>query len=160
MNKIIVLIITLCLSVTAGHAKTYEACFKNASAKYGVPLEFLHAISFTESSFRHSSKNSNRNGTRDYGLMQVNSLWAKQAAKMGYQWAKVKKNPCTNIMFGSLILKNNKKRLGNWKSAIGAYNAGFANTPKAKKRRNNYYYKVMRNKAIAKKYLGRLKRKV
>lgn len=141
-------------------AKTYEACFQKASKKHGVPLELLLAVSFTESSFRHASRNRNSNGTADYGLMQINSLWAKEAHKYGYQWSKIKKNACTNIMFGSLILKNNKNRLGSWKSAIGAYNAGFANTAKAKKRRLRYYNKVLKNRAIAQRHIKRLKRKV
>lgn len=159
MKKTTLLIILL-FSLTIGYAKTYEACFKRAAKKNNVPLDILLAVSFTESSFRHSSRNSNRNGTADYGLMQINSIWAKEAHKYGYQWSKIKRNACTNIMFGSLILKNNKKRLGSWKSAIGAYNAGFANTAKAKKRRLKYYKKVIRNRAVAKRYIKRLKRKV
>lgn len=160
MKKITVYIFLVVFGLTASYAKTYEACFKKAAKKHGVPLDYLLAVSFTESSFRHSSRNSNRNGTADYGLMQINSIWAKEAHKYGYSWNKIKKNACTNIMFGSLILKNNKKRLGSWKKAIGAYNAGFASTPKAKKRRLRYYKKVLRNRAIAKKHIKRLKRKV
>ncbi|MGY0399166.1 MAG: hypothetical protein ACWIPH_04360 [Ostreibacterium sp.] len=37
--------------------------------------------------------------------MQINSIWSKQAVKMGYNWSKVRSNPCTNNMFGSHIFK-------------------------------------------------------
>lgn len=160
MKKTTLLFLILLFGLTTGYAKTYEACFKRAAEKNNVPLDILLAVSFTESSFRHSSRNKNHNGTADYGLMQINSIWAKEAHKYGYQWSKIKKNACTNIMFGSLILKNNKKRLGSWASAVGAYNAGFANTAKAKKRRLRYYKKVLRNRALAKRHIKRLKRKV
>lgn len=160
MKRIITFTLLLLLSITQLQAKTYEACFKAASQKHGVPLKILLAVSFTESSFNHRSRNSNRNGTQDYGLMQINSIWAPHAKKMGYSWNQIKSNPCTNIMFGSRILKDNRKRLGNWKSAIGAYNAGFAKTAKAKQRRNKYYKKVMRNKLVAQRNIKRLKKKV
>lgn len=142
-----------------GFAKTLEQCFHDASAKNEVPVKLLFAVAFTESSFKPNSLNKNKNGTRDYGLMQINSIWAKAAKKHGFSWEKIKKDPCTNVMFGGYILKQNKKRLGSWSKAIGAYNAGFSKSPKARKVRERYYNKVMKNKQLAERYIGRLQRK-
>lgn len=141
-----------------GYGKTLEQCFHEASEKNEVPVNLLFAVAFTESSFKANSLNKNKNGSHDYGLMQINSIWAKDAKRHGFNWEKIKKDPCTNVMFGSYILKQNKKRLGSWSKAIGAYNAGFSNTPKAKKVRQRYYAKVMRNKLLAKRYITRLQR--
>lgn len=157
MRQLLSIFLLAMIGTGQSYAKDYEACFKKAAQKHGVPLQILFAVSFTESSFRANAHNKNRNGTRDYGFMQINSIWSKQAKKMGYSWHKVKSNPCTNVMFGSHILKANKKRLGSWRAAVGAYNAGFSKSAKAKKRRHNYYRKVIRNKSLAKRYIHRLK---
>ncbi len=141
-------------------ADTYDKCFKEAAKKHDLPIKWLYAISYTESSFRPNSKNKNRNGTRDYGLMQINSIWKKEAKKLGYSWHKIKTDPCTNVMFGGHILKSNYKRAKNMKKAIGAYNAGFGKTPKAKRLRQRYYSKVSRNRKVAQRHLHRLKKKV
>lgn len=137
----------------AGYGKTLEQCFHDASVENDVPVNLLFAVAFTESSFKANSLNKNKNGSHDYGLMQINSIWAKDAKRHGFSWEKIKKDPCTNVLFGSYILKQNKKRLGSWSKAIGAYNAGFSNSPKAKKVRKRYYSKVMRNKLIAQRYI-------
>lgn len=157
------LFFTLCVffsGLSQVQAKTYDACFKEAAKKHNIPIQWLYAISFTESSFNPKSKNKNRNGSRDYGLMQINSIWKKEAKRLGYSWHKIKTNPCTNVMFGGHILKSNLKRTKSLSKAIGAYNVGFANTPKAKRLRKKYYQKVSRNRHVAKKHLKRLKKRV
>ncbi len=150
----------LTFSLPQLYADTYEACFKEAAKKHNLPVQWLYAISFTESSFNPKSKNKNANGSRDYGLMQINSIWKKEAKRMGYSWHKIKTNPCTNVMFGGHILKANLKRTKSISKAIGAYNAGFANTAKAKRLRNKYYQKVRKNRSLAKRYIKRLRKKV
>lgn len=157
MKKYFIVLLFIFAGLTHSQAKSVHSCFKEASRKYNVPLPILLAVAYTESRFKTKARNSNRNGTRDYGIMQVNSLWSKQAYKMGYSWKKIKYSPCTNLMFGSRILRDNHRRLGNWKSAIGAYNAGFGNTAKAKKRRNSYYRLVMKHKSVAKRTFKKIK---
>lgn len=159
MRKLLTLAIFL-LTLSQLNAKTYEACFKEAARKHNIPVQWLYAISFTESSFNPKSSNRNANGTRDYGLMQINSIWKKEAKRMGYSWHKIKTNPCTNIMFGSHILKSNIRRTKNMQYAIGAYNVGFAKTKKAKRLRLRYFNKVKKNRQVAKRHLKRLRRKV
>lgn len=139
------------------YAHSIESCFKKASQKHDVPLHYLLAVSYTESRFKGNLSHRNKNGTHDYGLMQINSIWSNPAKKMGYNWNKIKTNSCTNIMFGSHILKLNFKRLGSWQSAIGAYNAGFSKTKKAQKRRQRYFNLVMKHRLIAKRTFKKIK---
>ncbi len=158
MKKLLTVLVLL-LGITQLQAKTYEVCFKDAAKKHNIPVQWLYAIAFTESSFNPNSKNNNRNGTRDYGFMQINSIWKKEAKRVGYSWHKITTNPCANIMFGGYILKENLRRTKSMKKAIGAYNVGFANTPKAKRLRSRYYQKVSKNRHVAKRHLKRLRRK-
>ncbi|PIE44791.1 MAG: hypothetical protein CSA44_03195 [Gammaproteobacteria bacterium] len=149
MKKIIILVTILLNFIQPLQAKSLNSCFQEAANKHAIPVEYLLAVSYTESRFKPKVKGHNKNGSKDYGLMQINSIWSKQAKHMGYSWKKITTNPCTNIMFGGQILKDNRKRMGSWSAAIGAYNAGFAKTPKAKKRRARYYNLVMSHKKAA-----------
>ncbi len=142
-------LLAVVLLCSNAEAETLESCFKKAAVEHNVPLHLLLAVSYTESRFKPKVRGLNRNGTRDYGLMQINSVWSKQAKKLGYSWQKIKTNPCANVMFGGYILKYNRKRMGSWSAAVGAYHAGFGKTPKAKKRRQRYYHLVMSHKVIA-----------
>jgi len=52
------------------------ALILSISAEYGVPSGFVQAIVQVESEFNCNAINrSNKNGTVDYGLMQLNSSW-------------------------------------------------------------------------------------
>ncbi len=157
-KKLFMPILLAVLFCTSVQAKSLESCFKEAASKHNIPLDLLLAVSYTESRFKTGLNGKNSNGTRDYGPMQINSIWSQQAKKVGYNWKKIKTNPCTNIMFGGYILKYNRKRMGSWAAAIGAYNAGFAHTPKAKKRRQRYYKLVMQHHAIAQRRIKKVKK--
>lgn len=156
------LVVTFLLlsSFGAVSAKNIEKCFVAAAKKHGVPMKILLAVSYTESRFKSKARNSNRNGTRDYGLMQINSIWASHAKKLGFSWQHIKSDPCTNVMFGSYILRQNYKRMGSWKGAIGAYNAGFGKTPKARKRRLHYYRLVMKHREVAQRHFKKSRKKL
>ena len=53
----------------------FAHCFTEASARYNVPASLLKAIARHESGGRTHAVNTNTNGTRDIGLMQINSGW-------------------------------------------------------------------------------------
>lgn len=160
LKQIIILAMLLTVGVASAQVKSIESCFKAAAEKHNVPLHLLLAISYTESRFKPYVKGHNRNGTSDYGLMQINSIWSKQAKKMGHNWQAIKTDPCANVMFGSHILKYNRKRMGSWQAAVGAYHAGFGKTPKAKKRRQRYYRLVMRHSQVAQRSIKNVKTSV
>ncbi len=160
MEKRFFLPILLAFLLGAGNAqaKSLEACFKEAAIKHQIPLDLLLAVSYTESRFKTGLNGHNKNASYDYGPMQINSIWATQAKKMGHNWQKIKTNPCANIMFGGHILKYNHKLMGSWSAAIGAYNAGYAKTSKANKRRQRYYRLVMSHHAVAQRSIKKAKK--
>lgn len=114
------------------------ACWDDAAARYQVNSTLLHAIARTESSLNPQAINRNRNGSRDIGLMQINSSWLPVLADHGIAERDLF-DPCTNIHVGAWILAQNFQRLGVDWNAVGAYNA---RTPAL---RRAYAWKVYRN---------------
>lgn len=156
MLRKFIILLTLLLGSVQVQARTYEMCFEEASDAHEIPLIWLYAIAFTESSFWSESESNNRNGSNDFGLMQVNTIWRDEAERLGYDWEEVKNDPCTNIMFGAHIIRTNWVRTNNFSRAIGAYHAGLSQSQKARQGRTRYYYKVKSNREVAQDYLHRL----
>jgi len=99
-----------------------QACWDAAAARYGVSSELLYAIARTESALDPNAIGHNRNGTRDIGLMQINSAWLPTLAAYGIGERELFE-PCTSIHIGAWILAGNIQRLGYTWDAVGAYNA-------------------------------------
>ena len=99
-----------------------HACWSEAAARYRLSTELLYAIARTESSLAPHAVAHNQDGTRDLGLMQVNSRWLPRLATYGIS-EQALLQPCTNINVGAWILAGNVKRLGYTWEAVGAYNA-------------------------------------
>jgi soluble lytic murein transglycosylase-like protein len=96
-------------------------CFAEAGELYHVSPNLLWAISKHESNFNPVAVGWNSNGTYDYGVMQINSSWAKTLGKE--LWNDLS-DPCTNIKTGAWILRQCIDTAGyNWK-AVGCYNTG------------------------------------
>lgn len=108
--------------VLCGLQMAHAACFEHAAQRYGVPTVLLQAIAHQESGGRATAININRNGSRDIGLMQINSGWLNTLARHGIHerdlW-----DPCVNTLVGAWILANNFARLGYTTQGLGAYNA-------------------------------------
>ena len=64
----------------------------------------------------------NRDGSRDIGLMQINSSWLPTLAGHGIAEHHLF-DACTSIHVGAWILAGNVSRLGYTWEAVGAYNA-------------------------------------
>ena len=99
-----------------------NACWEQAAARYSVSSELLYAIARTESGLNPQAIGHNRNGSRDIGLMQINSTWLPQLSKHGIAERDLF-DPCTSIHVGAWILAGNVQRLGYTWEAVGAYNA-------------------------------------
>jgi soluble lytic murein transglycosylase-like protein len=99
-----------------------HACWDEAAARYRVSSELLYAIARTESALDPQAVGRNRNGTRDIGLMQINSAWLPTLAVHGIGERDLF-DPCTSIHVGAWILAGNVQRLGYTWDAVGAYNA-------------------------------------
>jgi soluble lytic murein transglycosylase-like protein len=98
------------------------ACFDLAAHQYNVSPLLLRAIAKHESNGQASVVNLNVNGTRDIGLMQINSSWLPTLARHGIAERDLY-DPCVNILVGAWILSNNFARFGYTTQGLGAYNA-------------------------------------
>ena len=110
------------LSALLGLCHAQAHCFKEASARYQVPAPLLKAIARHESGGRIHIVNTNTNGTRDIGLMQINSAWLPVLQQHGLQEQDLY-DPCVNVLVGAWILSNNFQKLGYTTQGLGAYNA-------------------------------------
>ena len=115
-----------------------HACWDDAATRYQVNSALLYAIARTESGLNPQAVGRNGNGSRDIGLMQINSSWLSILATYGISERDLFE-PCTNIHVGAWILSYNFYRLGYTWEAVGAYNAV---SPRS---RRTYIAKVRRN---------------
>jgi soluble lytic murein transglycosylase-like protein len=115
-------------------------CFDEAACRYNISADILYAIAKVESNFNPGAVNWNKNGSYDYGVMQINSRWYKVLGADA--WSQLG-DPCYNVNVGAWILAGCMKRYGYTWEAVGCYNAS------SKNKRNGYAYKVWR--AIAKR---------
>ena len=99
-----------------------HACWDEAAARYHLNSVVLYAIAQTESSLNPLAVGQNPNGSRDIGLMQVNSAWLPKLAEYGISERDLFQ-PCTSIHVGAWLLARNIYRYGYTWEAVGAYNA-------------------------------------
>jgi soluble lytic murein transglycosylase-like protein len=101
-------------------------CWEMAGTRYQVDPRLLWAIAKVESGLRTDAINLNRDGSRDIGLMQINSRHLAQLSAYGYTETVLRNNACASVMAGAWVLSGMVRRFGyNW-HAVGAYNAGTA----------------------------------
>lgn len=113
-------------------------CFEEAGEEYNVSPLVLRSIAKGESNFNPSAINYNKNGSYDYGLMQINSFWHKE---LGPELWNNLADPCTNVRVGAWILAECISRLGSTWEAVGCYNA--VNPAKRRKYATKVYREVM-----------------
>jgi len=95
-------------------------CFQEAGIEYGISPALLWGIAKHESNMNPVAICRNRNGSFDFGLMQINSRWAKILG--AERWMSLG-DPCTNVRTGAWILSDCIRRHGyNWK-AVGCYHS-------------------------------------
>jgi soluble lytic murein transglycosylase-like protein len=102
-----------------------QACWDDASRRSGIPAELLYAIARVESNLNPLATNRNheaQTGSRDIGLMQINSSHLGRLARSGIRESDLLE-PCTNLQVGAWLLADTLSRHGPSWEAIGAYNA-------------------------------------
>jgi Transglycosylase SLT domain len=113
--------IALVLLLFTAHSVLAESlCFDEAGRDYGINPRILRAIAKVESNYNPRAINRNTNGTYDFGVMQINSLWY---AVLGKEKWKTLGDPCTNIKTGASILSSCIESYGYTWEAIGCYNS-------------------------------------
>lgn len=106
------------IALQAGSARGF--CFEEAGSRYGIAPQLLWGIAKHESNLNPQAVNWNGNGTYDYGVMQINSLWA---ASLGAKRWQSLSDPCANVMTGAWILRQCIDQYGYGWKAVGCYNS-------------------------------------
>lgn len=104
----------------AAHAAT--DCFSAAAAYQSVNPLILRAIAWQESHDNVSAMHKNRNGSIDYGLMQINSIHLPKLAQYGISSDKLM-DPCSNVYIAAWHLRRQMDKYGNSWAAVGAYHS-------------------------------------
>lgn len=113
-------------------------CWVDAGARHGIDPWLLYALAYVES--RHNPaaiSPPNTNGTRDLGLMQINSTWLGTLRQYGIP-RQALMNACASTYIGAWIMAKNFRRYGYSWQAIAAYNVGSLDT--ARRRKIGYAY--------------------
>ncbi len=141
--NLILMIIMVCFSGNA-FAES-EMCFQEAAQEFGLSPEILKAISKVESGHNPRAVNYNKNGSVDYGHMQINSIWRKKL-KDKYKYLG---SPCYNTRVGAWILDQCIQKYGYNYKAVACYHTGPITTQK--KVRNGIVYVKKVKKELEKK---------
>ncbi|MBI1920473.1 MAG: lytic transglycosylase domain-containing protein [Geobacter sp.] len=111
------LLVAIFLAVAS---RSHAFCFQEAGEKYGISPLLLESIARTESGLKVSAVGVNVNGSRDLGLMQINSSWIRP---LGLDPERLVTDACYNTEVGARILRECIDRKGYTWEAVGCYNA-------------------------------------
>ena len=78
-------------------------CIHQAAVAYQVPAKLIISVLKTENG-RIGMANKNKNGTYDYGPMQINGMWLATINKYGYTANDIQYDACDNVKVGAWIL--------------------------------------------------------
>ena len=135
----------LMILLTASSARAF--CFDQAGEKYDIPPALLRAVAKVESNLDPQAVNYNKNGSYDFGLMQINTCWQKT---LGDYWNNLA-DPCYNVIIGAWILRQCFDRYGYSWDSVACYNTGKpASRIKGKKKEKacQYIRKIQKAAAI------------
>jgi soluble lytic murein transglycosylase-like protein len=115
--KALFLVLVLALAApTLAHA----FCFEEAAKEYHIAPVILWAIAKKESNFNAHALNVNKNGSYDYGHMQINSYWYPF---IGHENWMALSDPCYASRIAAWILFQCIERHGYTWEAIGCYHS-------------------------------------
>jgi hypothetical protein len=110
-------------------------CFEEAGAQYSINPQLLQSIARVESGLNPKAVNINKNGSADFGLMQINATWLNV---LHLNREELLSDPCYNVMTGARILRTCIDRYGYTWEAVGCYNAT------GRSKRVDYSWKIYR----------------
>lgn len=123
-------------------------CINQAAITYHVPATLILSVLAIENG-RVGSASSNRNGTFDFGPMQINSIWLSKIRLYGYTQHQLQYDPCVNVNVGTWILSQHiaNDTSGPWRG-IGDYHSHTARL------NHNYQIKVSEVYRLLARYLS------
>lgn len=98
-------------------------CVAKASATYQVPELLLHSIIRKENG-RQGQAVPNKNGSRDLGLAQINTVWLGELKQYNITEHALKQDNCLNVQVASWVLRKYFLLKNDWYAATVAYNIG------------------------------------
>lgn len=120
MKRTVVLLFLSCIAYA--NVSTYDPYFQKAGNYYNIPPLLLKNIATIESAGNPNAIRVNNNGTKDYGLMQINSIHLRRLSVWGINERNIL-NPQVNIFAGSYLLSEHIKERGFNLQAIGNYHS-------------------------------------
>ena len=126
------------------HAPSY--CVNAAAERYGIPSAVLYAIIKTENG-KAGYGSMNRNGTVDWGPMQINGKWfvsSRSPVRRSFPHVspyEIQTDPCVNVTVGAWILSGLLERDHSLWVAVGHYHSYRPREAKKYRRRVYFWYK-------------------
>jgi hypothetical protein len=98
-------------------------CVFEAAADFQIPPSVLYAIRKAEGGTIGKS-NPNTNGTRDYGPMQINTVWVNKLNRSeGVTADAIASSPCIAIRSAAYVLRYEINQVGDFWSGVGNYHS-------------------------------------
>jgi Transglycosylase SLT domain len=97
-------------------------CINKAAITYRVPAALIISVLGVENG-RVGMASPNKNGSFDYGPMQINSLWVEKIKPYGYTREELQYDPCVNVMVGAWILGQNIADSPDFWRGVGGYHS-------------------------------------
>lgn len=121
------------------HEEVSPRCVLMAAQSFNVPPLILGALMVREGG-RNGMKNKNKNGSYDYGVMQINSAWLSRTQKVGFNESALRYDGCKSVWVASWILRRCLDTFNQsfW-HGVGCYHSGEnPKKPEQKARQVNY----------------------
>lgn len=120
-------------------------CLNRAAVVHHVPAMVILSVIKMENA-KNGEASINKNGTVDYGVMQINSVWLPKIAGYGYSKDDIQYNACKNVFVGTWILsqsiaesKNLWVGIGNYHSHTFSHNLDYRNSIYKRYKKLSYY---------------------
>lgn len=97
-------------------------CINHAAITYHVPATVILSIIKQENG-RNGLAKPNKNGTFDYGIMQINTIWLSKLASYGYTKEDLQYDACKNVSAGTWILAQGLAEAKTAWQGVGNYNS-------------------------------------
>jgi soluble lytic murein transglycosylase-like protein len=92
------------------------SCINHVAIVYHVPASVILSVMKAENG-KNGDAIKNKNGTIDYGVMQINSIWLPKISAYGYTKNDLQYNACKNVAVGAwLISRNMAEGKAVWRS--------------------------------------------